>query len=407
MTIYLENLFDLKDLRQAIEERAVNVQTHPVLPLNIYNYAKFVPYRRLWTPVTMQCRGLIAHQYSGEVLARPLPKFFNYGEVGAPDIRLTDPVSVTDKLDGVLGVLYPTGNGEYAIATRGSFGSEFAVHANKVWKTKYADRFRPEQGVTMLFEIIYKNARIVVDYGDADDLFLLGAVDIDTGVSRGPGETASASAWPGPKAEEFHYRTLGEALAAEPRPGQEGLVVKHIASEHRLKIKQDEYKTLHRILTGVTARSLWEFLAVNACWDSARPREGKTTEGFLEANLHMDVRRIREIHAIGPDWTETVFQDVPEEFHDWVADQVGKLANAAQAAYEQLLLAYMETVEKANLGDGLHERANRYEFVKAAQATSDNWLLLMSMLDGQVVDTWCWLQAYPEAERPFRTEDAA
>lgn len=408
MTTYLDELFDISDLEEAIADRHVNVQSHPSLPLEIYNYAKFVPHKRLWTPVTLQCRGLIVHRYTREVLARPLSKFFNYLEPGAPDFDLNEPVTVTDKLDGVLGVLHPVGDGEYAIATRGSFRSEFAIHANRVWQARYADRFRPEQGVTMLFEIIYKGSRIVVDYGGVDDLFLLGSVDIDTGRSYGPSETAAQCAWPGPQAGEFHYRTLAEALAAEPRPGQEGLVVKRVNSEERLKIKQDDYKALHRILTGVTARHLWEFLAVNACWDSAQPRPEKTREGFLEAQLHLSMRRIQEVRAVGGDWKQTYLEDVPEEFYDWINAQIGALEKGARDTRNQLMSDYSRAV--AILFDaGLDHtvRENRHAFVKAAQASSENWLLLMRLLDGQETDSWCWLQCYPAAERPFRTEDAA
>lgn len=408
MTTHLDDLFDEIDLEQAIDAGHVREQVHPTLPFSIYNYTDRCTWEQVWTPVTLQCRGLIVHRLTREVLARPYPKFFNSTEPDAPKFGLDDHVTVTDKMDGSLGILYPTGDGGYAIATRGSFASDQAQHATVLWQDRYADRFRPDQCMTMLFEIVYRTNRIVVDYGDLDDLVLLGSVEIATGCSFDPGDIEAHGNWPGPKTKTFYYSTFREALEAEPRSGQEGLVVRRAFSEDRVKLKQDEYVALHRILTGVTARHLWEFLAVNACWDSARPRPEKTREGFLEAQLHLSARRITEIRAVGCDWKQSYLEDVPEEFYDWVTDRVASLEKAASDARKQLMSEFSRTV--AQLTDaGLDHamRENRHEFVKAARATSENWLLLMRVLDGQEADTWCWLQCYPDAERPFRTEDAA
>jgi putative RNA ligase len=41
--------------------------------------------------------------------------------------------------------------------------------------------------MTVLVEIVYPANRIVLDYGGLDDLILLGAVDIATGRTFGPG----------------------------------------------------------------------------------------------------------------------------------------------------------------------------------------------------------------------------
>lgn len=59
---------------------------------------------------------------------RPLPKFLNHDQPEAPVIALDEPVVVTDKADGSLGIIYPTPDGP-AVATRGSFASDQALHA--------------------------------------------------------------------------------------------------------------------------------------------------------------------------------------------------------------------------------------------------------------------------------------
>ncbi|GAA2599217.1 hypothetical protein GCM10010399_32450 [Dactylosporangium fulvum] len=153
-----------------------------------------------------------------------------------------------------LGVTYPTPDG-WAIATRGSFDSEQARHATQLWRTRYAHRFTPPPGRTVLFEIIYPANRIVLDYAGLDDLVLLGAVDIPTGRSHGP---SAVPDWPGPVVESFAYSTFAEALAAPPRANREGLVVHFTGPDTRLKIKYAEYVRLHRIVTGLSPRVVWE-----------------------------------------------------------------------------------------------------------------------------------------------------
>ncbi len=134
----LDDLFDLIDLEQAIEAGFVRTQVHPTLPLTIFNYTELAAYEGVWTPVTKQCRGLIVHTDTGEVRARPFRKFMNHGQDGAHAGSHDDAVIVTDKQDGSLGILFPTGDGGHAVATRGSFASEQAQHATVLWQERYA-----------------------------------------------------------------------------------------------------------------------------------------------------------------------------------------------------------------------------------------------------------------------------
>lgn len=404
----LDDLFDLIDLEQAVEAGFVRTQTHPSLPFTIYNYSEKATFGRVWTPVTRQCRGLIVHTPTGEILARPFPKFMNYTEPGASEVSLDDPVTVTDKMDGSLGVLYPTGDGGWAIATRGSFTSEQAQHATAIWQERYADRFTPAPGMTYLFEIVYPGNRIVVDYGALDDLVLLGSVEIATGISFDPGETEAHGNWPGPTTQTFYYSTFRDALEAPPRPGQEGLVVRRAFSESRIKLKQAEYVELHRILTNVTARSLWEYLAVNTCWEQAHPRTEEAPEAYLTRRLKMDPARIREIRAIGPDWMAIYLKGVPEEFREWVETTVESLAfNALRLAWG----AYADYLRICPSGQRGHlrgeDRAARTQFVRDAQTIGEHWRILMAIADNEEIHTWAWGEVYPAVERPFRTVSEA
>ncbi|MFD0520246.1 RNA ligase [Paractinoplanes durhamensis] len=201
----LADVLDPAELATVVETGLVRRQRHPSLPLSIYNYTEACQYTGAWTPVTLACRGLIVDD-AGRVLARPLRKFFNHTEAHAP--QADGQVRVTDKSDGSLGIIYHDGTG-LAVATRGSFASDQAIHATELLNKRYAD-FVPPTGRTVLVEIIYPGNRIVVDYAGLDDLVLLGAVDIATGRTYGP----EVPEWPGPVVESFDYPTFADALAA-------------------------------------------------------------------------------------------------------------------------------------------------------------------------------------------------
>lgn len=251
------NLFTQAELDEMETEGYVRSNEHPEFyEMWILNYTEKAAYESMWNNVTLNCRGLIVDAF-GNILARPFPKFFNWGQTGCPTIDLDEPAVVTDKMDGSLGISYQGRDGKYYIATRGSFTSDQAVHATEILQTKYADYVFPK-GITMLFEIIYPENRIVCDYDGLDDLVLLGSVDRMTGDNWDACDLDWN--WPGPKAESFPYKTMREALTAEPRPGKEGFVVHLIVSDVRVKIKQEDYIALHRIVTGLNARSVWQAL---------------------------------------------------------------------------------------------------------------------------------------------------
>ena len=90
----------------------------------------------------------------------------------------------TTKMDGSLGILYWLNDRPF-IATRGSFTSEQSQHATEVLYSRYQHAFdKLDRGAHDLFEIIYPQNRIVVDYGSMDDLVLLTVIDNETGNER-------------------------------------------------------------------------------------------------------------------------------------------------------------------------------------------------------------------------------
>jgi RNA ligase len=342
----LADVLDPAELATAVENGHVRVQRHTSRPYAIYNYTEACQYVGAWTPVTLACRGLIVDAASGAVLARPYPKFFNHSEGSAPQLRPDAPVAVTDKADGSLGIIFADGD-EWAVATRGSFASDQALHATEVLRSRYAG-FVPPEGVTVLVEIVYPANRIVLDYGGLDDLILLGAVDIATGRSHGP---AAVPGWPGPVVDSFAYATLAEALAAPPRDGREGLVVHFTDSDERVKIKYAEYLRLHRLVTGLSARTVWEVLV---------------SGGDLDA----------------------LTEPLPDEFHAWVTAVATELADEVDRAAEKI------EAEFAAIVAGLPAGWGRREFAAQA-ARSDHRGALFLRLDGKDYRPGLWQLVRP------------
>jgi RNA ligase len=167
-----------------------------------------------------------------------------------------------------MGTLYRD-NGEYKIATRGSFDSEQAQ-----WATEYLNKNWPKHllsginnGLTLIFEIIYPGNRIVVDYGQREDLVLLAVRNRHTG-EFAPyfpyvellAETYGFST---PKVYSFNditeiIETCGAALLAD----HEGYVVE-FSDGSRWKFKTDRYLELHRLINQVSWKNVLKAYAAN------------------------------------------------------------------------------------------------------------------------------------------------
>ena len=139
---------NLETLNKYHEDGLLYKQTHPTLPLTIWNYSEKVQYEMLWDEVTIVCRGLVTDD-SGAVIAKPFPKFFNYEEGKHTP---TSEFEVFEKMDGSLGILFNY-DGEWILATRGSFTSEQSKKGCELLKKYPIENL--DRKNTYLFEIIY------------------------------------------------------------------------------------------------------------------------------------------------------------------------------------------------------------------------------------------------------------
>lgn len=287
--LHLKDLLDVDKVNEYVRQGYITRRPHPRLDLDIYNYTPKTTYENLWDHETMTCRGLVVNS-KGHIVARPLPKIKSIHEYEDQSfITSWELKRVQEKKDGSLGILVFY-NDEAFITTRGSFESDQAREATKILNNKYqyfVDHkvrklpqtfdYRCALPITFCFEIVYPQNRIVVDYGQAKDLYLICGISIESGMSFFPEQLHE---WMGPDVDAFsldgNYEAPGlinHALdkIAEDEENTEGLVLTFVkpvtaetkfSPEHfRVKMKTAKYIEMSRIMTRLTKKAVWESLS--------------------------------------------------------------------------------------------------------------------------------------------------
>jgi RNA ligase len=374
MSLLISDMLDERALHDHIAAGHISKRHHPDAPLHLFDYTPKAQFERVWTAETIACRGLVVHD-DGRVWARPFGKFFNSGEhhdggqttpgAGNPIAALPihEPFEVFDKLDGSLGIAYRhPGTQQICISTRGSFSSEQAIHASALVRDRHRELdVEIAENETWLFEIIYPSNRIVVNYGDRDELVLLAIIDTQTGLDR---PLPGPDRWTGPTVSRHDnlqdWKALVDQQSRSGRFGDdaEGYVVR-FASGVRAKIKFDDYLRLHRLVTGVSSITIWEHLSAGLPFDEILDR-------------------------------------VPDEFFEWVKHT----ADALRAEYD--------TIESdcRRLND--RPEVDRVDRKATAQFFADkpHRAVLFKMYDSQSYDALIWRLIKPEFSRPFRVTES-
>jgi T4 RnlA family RNA ligase len=278
--------------------------------LVLFNYTAEAQYERRWNWFERVSRGLILDATTGEVVARPFDKFFNWGERG----QTTDApiVSITEKLDGSLGIAYWR-NGQWNVATRGSFESEQAKWATR-WLREWLGDIPCPLG-TYLFEIIYPKNRVVVDYRERAELVLLAVRDPETGAYWHQSQIVQL-------AEDYGFTTAWRwplatvddiiAICAKLDANHEGFVAE-FADGQRFKFKGDAYKELHRLICGLSFKNTVEAIASDKVGEvrDAIPDEFLTqfNEWVQEINAKYQAvtERVEAGYALAPKGTRKDF----------------------------------------------------------------------------------------------------
>jgi RNA ligase len=375
----------LEILNQYVEEGWVVKNDHPSLPLSIYNYSRKTQYDGKWDDVTLQCRGVITDNATGKVLVRPFKKFFNYEELVGNKWKesqlppMSDYVYIQEKLDGSLGILFNY-EGEWIMATRGSFVSEQAIKGLEILKSKYnLDSWLKHYGY--LVEIIYPENRIVVDYGKKERVVFLSVV-MNESYEWGPFDdseqhwTISRSIFKmnGVKKEdvvrtEQHFNfsdDLYKSLKEKNENNKEGFVIRFHPGNFRIKIKFEEYVRLHKIITQVSTYDIWEHL-----------KNGKDISELLEK--------------------------VPDEFDKWVKHTV-KTLEYHKFALEERCGKSHDYFRYGKFND-VEPEPTKKEFAEHVEKYTNPKLhgLMFAIWDGnrKRIDEILWRLIKPEYSKPF------
>lgn len=253
--------FTKREYEEEARNGYIKIHRHPLFPnLVLLNYTEHTTFERHWNKVTLASRGLIVDELTGEVVALPFNKFFNYGEMEVVPIPHGKP-EVTIKQDGSLGIMYRA-NGKICWATRGSFTSEQAVKAQEIWDKKYShlnDHFLNKvPHLTLIVEIIYPENRIVTDYGDVEDLIIIGARNRFTGEDYSYEKLELQARLTQMPITHLVEISLEQALENKKTlvANEEGYVLNW--NGYRLKVKGDQYLDVHRLMYGISDKRKFE-----------------------------------------------------------------------------------------------------------------------------------------------------
>jgi RNA ligase len=143
-------------------------------------------------------------------------------------------------------------------------------------------------------------------------------------------------------------------------------VIRCLRTGGMVKIKQDDYVSLHRIVTGLTERTVWEHLV-----------------------------------AAAP--LADLIEPLPDEFHEWVRAVAGRIESTVDNEEVRLRQAYGHIV--ADLPEGF----SRKDFALTVSSHPDRWAMF-ALMDGRDIRGKLLLGAKPDplsfSGRAFGEDDA-
>jgi len=344
--------FDIEILNQYVTDGWVERNDHPSFPISIYNYSRKTQYEGKWDDITLKTRGLILDR-EGNVIAKSFDKFFNYEELTMKDIP-EEGFEVFEKLDGSLGILFWY-QGKWILSSKGSFTSDQAIKGRQILNEKYNVEVLPK-GYTTVVEIIYPENRIVCDYGSDELLVVLSMVSNASGKELDYESMMSFNDVSGiPVVKKYDGIKNYDELKSSIGSDREGYVIK-FKNGFRMKIKGEEYVRLHRILTGFSNVSVWEYL--------------KEKKDFQE-----------------------LLNKVPDEFDLWVKETAKDLTIRYENIKKEYIWIYEHIMRVENAKDRkvFAEHSQRYNHPS----------ILFKMLDEKDYSDYIWKIIRPEYSKPF------
>jgi RNA ligase len=262
------------------EVEAGRVTVSELGDLSLFKYTQETHIKNLWNDVNRQARGII-FRADGTIVARPFSKFFNLGENEESKhsaLPWQSGVEVWEKMDGSCGIGY-IADKMWKLATPGSMESEQAIAGTDILHSMYNLSYIPTN-CTPIFEIIYPENRIVVDYQGSEFLSLL-AIFEHNGEEWHPRRVDQLAE----RCDFRRPRRFDIDLKAEIpfEENSEGYVAR-FGNGVRVKVKSPTYLRIHRLLN---------YLSPKGVIDLIRGKEYGTTLRQLPQAIAKDFDDIR------------------------------------------------------------------------------------------------------------------
>lgn len=345
--------------------------------------------------IRRECRGITFDAKTGEIVSRPLHKFFNVNE--RPDVtvdllRDTSKHLVLEKLDGSMIRPLPVFGGV-------RWGTKMGITDTALLAEEYvADK--PEyralaedcmlSGLTPIFEFCSRRSRIVVDYPE-DQMILLAIRETMSGsYMYRYGVECLAKEYGVPVVQSWGGNTDTDALIHRVRnmDSGEGIVLQ-IGGGHAVKIKADAYVRLHKakdylraesdlldlyfsgklddvmpLLSTDDQDSIWAYLRR---FDVEMARVGsEINKYFNHANLWFDGKKDYAIRSTDPQpWKGRVLDMMNDKFPD------GSVAIATT------IRRLMSSGEYGQPGYKNKSSGSSFEAVKTAYGMDTGWDQIM------------------------------
>lgn len=254
--------YNLQELNKYVEQSKFTVEKHPKANIFIYGYNDHKPGNLIgWDSINKTLRGVILDS-EGKVLSRPFPKFFSFRNyVTKNRIAMTEGETarlpdcnykIYEKVDGSMATLYWV-KGKPYLASQRSFSSPNAIKASEILHSKYNHLFtKLRKDVTYIFEAIYPNTRVMVNYDKREDLILLGMIDTKTGKDL----PIKNIGFPIAKDYTNEYGDIKDfnELVNLNLPNMEGFVLRY-DNGFRVKIKFPWFNETHTLISKIIGHS--------------------------------------------------------------------------------------------------------------------------------------------------------
>lgn len=249
-----------------------------------YNYSERCNNNDLWDDITLFNRGNIYEKSTGKLIAKAMPKFFNFSQLSEDDqkrfISYNEFVN-TEKMDGCLGIIYKY-KGEIRCNSRGSFDN---------YVTDVIKRILPKYSLQQLnnvlehnslcVEVISPDTKIICDYGKEENLYLLSAFANlgDYWMERSPDELDIFAKNIGMLRPSYNNMSWSELFdwTKNANHEKEGFVVMINSTKYgafeRVKIKSEDYLRVAKFRAGLSKHSLWKLYKIDLEQDTNKLKE--------------------------------------------------------------------------------------------------------------------------------------